>query len=248
MSRSRLQADFFSRLAEPHVFRTMFDQLPNVYFFVKDRDSRLIAANKTIFERLRVKSEREIIGARDEDLFPTPIAQGYREDDQRVYQTGKPLLQRMEIWYDEGRNLEWCITTKIPLRSQDGSILGLMGMTRRDESQMRLPPECTVSPIVHYIYHHAERILSVRELAEACGMSERTLFRKIRTTLGVTPYELMLRIRLQKAAEALVQTRDTLSAIALSHGFCDQSTFTQHFRKQTGLTPRQFRLRNNAAG
>lgn len=232
-------------MAEPHAFRAMFDQLPDVYFFVKDRESRLIAASRAIFERLGVKSEAEIIGARDEELFPPHIARGYREDDQRVYRTGKPLLDRLEVWYDEQRNLEWCITTKIPLYGHDGSIVGLMGMTRRDESQTRLQPESAVSQIVHYVYRHTDRILSVGELAQVCGMSERTLFRKIQQALDLTPYELMLRIRVQKAAEALIQSTASISAIALAHGFCDQSTFTQHFRKRIGMTPRQFRLRHS---
>ncbi|MGC4044403.1 MAG: AraC family transcriptional regulator [Armatimonas sp.] len=244
MAQSALQTDFFTQMAEPHILRAMFDQLPHVYFFVKDRESHLIAASRAIFARLGVKEEREIVGARDEDLFPEPIARGYRDDDQLIYQTGKPLLNRLEVWYDEQRNLEWCITTKIPLLGKDGSIIGLMGMTRPDESQAQLPPESAVAQVVQHISEHAERILSVRELAVACNMSERTLFRKVDSALGVTPYELMLRIRIQKAAAALVQTTESVSAIALSHGFCYQSTFTQHFRKRIGMTPRQFRLRH----
>lgn len=244
MAKSTLQAEFFTQMAEPHALRAMFDHLPNVYFFVKDQESRLIAASKAIFERLGVKEEREVIGARDEDLFPESIARGYREDDQLIYQTGEPLLNRLEVWYDEQRNLEWCLTTKIPLYGKDGSIIGLMGMTRRDESQTRLPAESAVAKIVDHIYQHTEQTWSVRELAEACELSERTLFRKVQKVLGVTPYELMLRIRVQRAAEALVQTDASVSAIAQAHGFCDQSTFTQHFRKRIGMTPRQFRLRH----
>lgn len=54
----------------------------------------------------------------------------------------------------------------------------------------------------------------------------------------------MLRLRIQSAAEALVKTAAGISEIAIDHGFCDQSAFTQQFRKRTGMTPRQFRLRN----
>lgn len=245
MSPYRLQADFFASIAEPYLIRTMFDQLPDVYFFIKDRESRLIAASKSIFERLGVKSETEIIGARDEDLFPPHIARGYRDDDQQVFRTGKPLLDRLEIWYDEQRNLEWCVTTKLPLYGQGGVIVGLMGMTRRDESRARLQPESAVAHIVNYVHQNTDRILSASELAQFCGMSERTLFRKVHKSLGVSPYELMLRVRIQKAAVALLKTESSVSEIALSHGFCDQSTFTQHFRKRIGMTPRQFQVRHN---
>ena len=69
---------------------------------------------------------------------------------------------------------------------------------------------------------------------------------RIRQSLGITRYELMLRIRVQKAAEALVETSESIIEIALAHGFCDQSTFTQHFRKRMGMTPREFRVRHHA--
>jgi transcriptional regulator GlxA family with amidase domain len=84
------------------------------------------------------------------------------------------------------------------------------------------------------------------ELARACGLSERTLFRKVRQVLGITPYELMLRIRVQKAAEELILSSAKIIEIAINHGFCDQSTFTQHFRKRIGMTPKEFRNRNKA--
>jgi AraC-like DNA-binding protein len=243
MSIPRLQADFFARIAEPHLFRTMFDHLPGVYFFVKDRESRLVAASRTIFERLEVKSEAEIIGARDEDLFPPHIAKGYREDDEEVFRTGKPLLDRLEIWFDEQRNLEWCITTKIPLYGREGEIVGLMGMTRRDETRSQLEQEGGVAQVTAYVHQNVDRVLSTAELAQFCGISERTLFRKVRKVLRVTPYEMILRIRIQKAATALLKTEASVSEIARSHGFCDQSTFTQHFRKRIGMTPKQFRVR-----
>lgn len=244
MSSRRLQSDFFALLAEPQALRLMFDQLPGVYFFVKNRESRLMAASRTIFERLGAKEEADILGARDEDLFPPHIAKGYRDDDALVFRTGKPLLDRLEVWYDEHRSLEWCLTTKLPLYGRDGSIVGLMGMTRRDESRIRLQPDHSVAQIVDLIHQNADRVLGTLALAQLCGLSERTLFRKVRNALGITPYELMLRVRLQKAAVALLETEIGISQIALAHGFCDQSTFTQHFRKRMGMTPRQFRLRN----
>lgn len=245
MSPSRIQAEFFSSIAEPHLLRAMFDHLPDVYFFVKDQESRLMAASRAIFERLGVKSEAEIIGVRDEDLFPPHIARGYKDDDQQVFRTGKPLLDRLEIWYDEQRNLEWCVTTKIPLYGPNGVIVGLMGMTRRDESRAKLQLESAVAQVVNYVHQNTDRVLTALELAQSCGMSERTLFRKVHKALGVSPYELMLRIRVQKAAVALLKTEASVSEIALNHGFCDQSTFTQHFRKRIGMTPRQFRVRHD---
>ncbi|MEA3212264.1 MAG: hypothetical protein QOE70_5321, partial [Chthoniobacter sp.] len=101
-------------------------------------------------------------------------------------------------------------------------------------------PTRDVAKVLGFIQGHSDRILTTAALARASGMSERTLYRKVNQALGVTPYELMLRIRIQKAAEALIKTNDKVMDVAVAHGFCDQSTFTQHFRKRTGMTPSSF--------
>ncbi len=244
MSPKSLQSAFFASMADPQAFRLMFDQQPNVFFFVKDRESRLIAASEPTWTRLGLESEAEVIGRLDEDFYPEQAAKSFRADDALVFRTGKPLINRLEVWYDEQRTLNWFLTTKVPLRGKNGKIIGLMGFTRRDEGRSRHQPSSEVTLIVSHIQKNSSRILSTAELARECGLSERTLYRKIHQALGVTPYELMLRIRIESAAEALIQTNDKVIDIAQAHAFCDQSAFTQHFRKRIGLTPKQFRMRH----
>ena len=244
MLESALQHSFFEQMADPQGFRAMFEHLPDVFFFVKDRASRMIAGSQNLVERLGLKRESDMIGRPDEAFFQPHIAQAFRGDDEQVFRTGKPLVNRLEVWYDEQRNLDWFLTTKVPVRGKDGAVIGLMGITRRDEGLARHQPARDVARVLDYIQSRVDRILTTAALARACGMSERTLYRKVNQALGVTPYELMLRIRIQKAAEALLKTNDKVLDIAVAHGFCDQSTFTQHFRKRTGMTPMQFRLRH----
>jgi len=244
MSLQSIQSAFFASMADPQAFRLMFDQQPNVFFFVKDRESRLIAASEPMWIRLGLEREADVIGRLDEDFYPEQAAKAYRADDALVFRTGKPLINRLEVWYDEQRTLSWFLTTKVPLRGENGKIIGLMGLTRRDEGRSRHQPSSEVTLIVSHIQKNTSRILSTAELARECGLSERTLYRKIYQALGVTPYELMLRIRIESAAEALIQTTDKVIDIAQAHAFCDQSAFTQHFRKRIGLTPKQFRMRH----
>jgi AraC-like DNA-binding protein len=244
MSPKSIQNAFFASMTDPQAFRLMFDKQPNVFFFVKDRESRLIAASEPMWTRLGLEREVDVIGRLDEDFYPEQAAKAYRADDVLVFRTGKPLINRLEVWYDEQRTLTWFLTTKVPLRGKNGKIIGLMGLTRRDEGRSRHQPSSEVTLIVSHIQKNTSRILSTVELARECGLSERTLYRKIQQALGVTPYELMLRIRIESAAEALIQTNDKVIDIAQAHAFCDQSAFTQHFRKRIGLTPKQFRMRH----
>ncbi len=244
MPAPRLQTDFFTQMADPQGVRAIFEHLPGVFFFVKDALGRHIAANSVTFERFGIKTERELVGALDEKFFPEELAQAFREDDQRVIRSGKPLINRLEVWYDEQRNLDWFLTTKLPVRDKAGKIIGVMGITRRDEDRMRHHDVKEVTAAVQHARKNCDKNLTAAELAKAAGVSERHLHRKLRETMGLSPHELMLRLRVQSAAEALAKTSVPIVEIALNHGFCDQSAFTQQFRKRTGMTPKQFRVRN----
>lgn len=244
MSRARLQTDFFSRMADPQAMRTMFDHLPGVFFFVKDAEGRMITANAAKLERLGLKSESEIVGATDDDFFPPDVAVAFRKDDQEIIRTGRPVVNRLELWLDEQRVLNWFMTTKLPVQGKGGKIIGVMGLSRRYDEQATRHSAREVTAAVSYLQEHLHESLTAGDVALAVGVSERQLHRKLREALGTTPHELMVRMRIQAAAEALTNTGDSLADIALNHGFCDQSAFTQQFRKRTGMTPRQFRQRH----
>src|SRR4051812_16051448 len=101
MPKPDLQQRFFARMADPQGVRAIFEHLPNVFFFVKDAQGRHIAANSVTFERFGIRGERDLIGQMDEAFFPADVAAAYREDDRKVIRTGKPIINRLEVWYDE---------------------------------------------------------------------------------------------------------------------------------------------------
>lgn len=240
----RLQAEFFARIADPQGVRAIFEHMPGVFFFMKDSQGRHIAANSATFERFGIRSERELVGAMDEKFFPPEVAKAYREDDQKVIRSGKPLINRLEVWYDEQRSLNWFLCTKLPVRDKRGKVIGVMGITRRDEERMHQHEVREVTAAMHYARSHCREVVTTAVFARAVGLSERHLHRKLRAALGLSPYELLLRARIQSAAEALAKTTTPIIEIALEHGFCDQSAFTQQFRKRTGITPKEFRRRH----
>jgi AraC-like DNA-binding protein len=247
MGQNNLQSAFFAKIDDASTFKNMFDHLSNVFFFAKDLESRLVSASKPILERLGVKDEREIIGTTDDQFFPEAIAKGFREDDHFVFTTGTTLPNRLEVWFDEKKNLDWFLTTKVPLKDNRGKVFGLMGVTRQADNLPSRPFCENTATAISYLENNSDRILTTAEIAEVCGLSERTLHRKILETTGTTPYELMLKIRIRKAAESLITyPQKSILEIALLHGFCDQSSFTQHFRKRTGMTPKKFRQRHGS--
>lgn len=243
MASTRLQAEFFARIADPQAVREIFEHLPGVFFFVKDDQGRHIAANSATYARFGIKGEEELVGAMDEKFFPPEVAKAYREDDQRVIRSGKPIINRLEVWYDEQHRLDWFLATKLPVRDRRGKVIGVMGITRRDEDRLRHHDVREVTEAVRLAKENVHRVLGTSELARMVGLSERQLHRKIKAALGLSPYELLLRTRVQAAAEVLARTSTPISEVALDHGFCDQSAFTQHFRRHMGLTPAAYRKR-----
>jgi AraC-like DNA-binding protein len=84
---------------------------------------------------------------------------------------------------------------------------------------------------------------SVETLAEKVGMTRSNLHLKMKTIAGISPIDLITRIRLEKAAELLRGGRLTMSEIAEETGFNSASYFSSCFRKATGLTPKDYAAR-----
>ena len=241
---AQFQQDFFVRLGGPHQFQQLFEYLPGIYFFVKDRQGRMVCASQQFWEHLGATSEAAIIGRTDDDFFPQHAADHFKRDDQLVMSTGQPLIGRVELWYNEQRVLEWFVTNKHPVRDTSGEIIGVMGIVRSYEGQRRtMQPISLINSTVDYIREHHLEKLSVEELAERAGLSRRQLHRKFREVFGLSVQEFLVQTRMQAASDTLLRSDLPIAQIAADFGFCDQSAFTQLFRKHMGLTPRRFRLR-----
>ena len=231
----------------PQQFQHLFEHLPGVYFFVKDRLSRMVCASQPFWEHLGAASEAEIIGRTDHDFFPQHAADHFQRDDHWVMSTGQPLIGRVELWYNENRVLDWFVTNKLPVRDLPGDIIGVMGIVRSYEGQRRsMLPMSLINSTVDYIREHHHRRLTVEELADRAGLSPRQLHRKFREVFGLSVQEFLVKTRVQAASDTLLHTDLPISRIAADFGFCDQSAFTQLFRKHMGLTPRRFRLQYGA--
>ena len=113
--------------------------LDSIYF--KDLQSRFIAINQACAAKHGWASPSGVIGKSDHDMFSREHADKAYADEQRIIATGEPLfgIEERETWPD-GR-ITWCSTTKMPLRDEDGSIIGIFGITRditdRKEAELR---------------------------------------------------------------------------------------------------------------
>jgi PAS domain S-box-containing protein len=114
---------------ERNLLRTLIDNLPD-YIFVKDAQSRFVLNNRAHLALLKAATQAEVVGKTDGDIFPSEIAARYYADEQAVLRSGEPLVNREESTVDPAGRVRWLLTTKVPLRDEQGKITGLVGVSR----------------------------------------------------------------------------------------------------------------------
>ena len=83
--------------------------------------------------------------------------------------------------------------------------------------------------------------ITVAECADFCNMSKSHFARIFKRTVGQSPVQFMLGIRIDRAKELLDFADKSIAEIAEASGFSDQNYFGRTFKKVTGMTPTQYR-------
>ncbi|HUA19956.1 MAG TPA: AraC family transcriptional regulator [Bryobacteraceae bacterium] len=100
-----------------------------------------------------------------------------------------------------------------------------------------------IQPALAYAAAHLDEDVSLAALAEQTGLSAFHLQRVFAETVGESPKQLTLRLRLERAAALLLTGEDSVLEVALACGFQSHEVFIRAFRKRFGLAPRAYRER-----
>ena len=114
---------------ERFLMTTLLETLPDAIYF-KDRDSRILRANRAMAEHSGLQDPSEVVGKTDFDLFAPEHARAAFEDEQRIVRTGESMVNKEELESWPGRPDAWVSTTKMPLRDASGAIIGTFGVSR----------------------------------------------------------------------------------------------------------------------
>lgn len=126
-------------LREQKLLRTLIDNLPDA-IYVKDQEGKKLIANSFDIINMGVNDESEVYGKTDLEIFGGVIGERGYIDDKAVIDTGNPVLNREEDFYDDKGNLRWLLTSKIPIVEENGKVTGLVGIGR-DITEQKLAQE-----------------------------------------------------------------------------------------------------------
>jgi PAS domain S-box-containing protein len=220
----------------------LFENLPNLSFWVKDREGRFITANQNVVKMCGQRTEDDIVGRTDFDFFPKHTAEAFQRDDLSVVKSGVKIVDRVEpISYEDG-SIRWYSTNKVPLFGRDGTIVGVAGTTRElDIGHNPDPIYAEFSGVVDFINKNFSQPIEIASLAKIMSLSVSQFERRFKQVFQEAPVRFILKIRVNEACKQLVNTRRPVAWIARATGFFDQSYFSKQFSRRMGLSPRQYR-------
>ena len=238
------QTAFFRQCPGAETMMRLFDSLPQIIFYAKDRASRFVKVNHLVLENHVLSNEAEAICRTDHDFHPPLLAEAYIAEDRRVMSSRVPLPG--QVWQVPHRNQlpRWYVSTKTPLFDVRGDVIGLAGAMYRIDQPAELARHFQeLLPVVSHIEQHFADPISMTEMAALAGLSSTHFNRRFQQLLRITPTQYLRTTRIEAARRLLSTTSRELADIAAAVGFSDQSHFTKRFRQTTGLTPEAYRRR-----
>jgi rsbT co-antagonist protein RsbR len=169
---------------EQHLLRVFLDNVPDAIYF-KDAEGRFVRINKAQAERLGLSDPAQAVGKTDFDFWEEKVARVVYDQEQEIMRSGQILVGEQKKPYVDGR-YGWVAATKLPLRDEEGKVIGTFGITRN---------------ITQFKQAEAERERLLAELEKAYADVER----QVRERTTELQQEIAERERAQKESLRLQQ-------------------------------------------
>ncbi|WP_342120025.1 helix-turn-helix transcriptional regulator [Pseudoduganella sp. OTU4001] len=235
------RADLAARIGDVFFSEPLFDALPDVVFFIKDRQGRYVVVNQTLARRCGMKDKAGLLGKTANEVFAAPLGQRFQAQDQAVLDEGALIEDQLELHLYPNRDPGWCLTQKHPLRDAHGAIIGLAGVSRDlAMADHKNPAYHKVADAVRLIHEKYGEPLTLPQLARTAHMSVAQIERYFERIFHLTPRQMIIKTRLEAASRMLAGS-GSVADIAQACGYADHSAFTRQFRATVGVTPSEYR-------
>jgi AraC-like DNA-binding protein len=100
--------------------------------------------------------------------------------------------------------------------------------------------KAVVRQVRQYLENHYTENVTLETIVNLSGLSAYHLIRVFRSETGLPPHAYLEQVRITRARQ-LLRKGNSIADVAFMTGFADQSHFSRHFKKMTGVTPGQYR-------
>jgi len=166
--------------AKGELLWNLMDSIPDSIYF-KDKNNRFIMVSKIKAEHVG-STPKEIIGKTDFDFYPKEHAEKMATDDERVMETGRAIVDKVERLIRSGGEERWVSVTKVPLHDEKGEIIGTMGISRDITERKRAEEERVRAEVAAAARLEAERAATeaAAKVTEAVRMTAEKYRAKIK--------------------------------------------------------------------
>ncbi|MGD9943529.1 MAG: helix-turn-helix domain-containing protein [Burkholderiaceae bacterium] len=223
-------------------FENVLDCLHDALVYVKDGQGRYLWVNRTLLQRGGLAQRACAVGLSAPQIFELD-AELTLAQERALFQRRHPVLDELTMYRGAGGRRFWCMSSKFPLLDEDGAtVVGLVG-TCRDlpRAEVRHAAYQRLRRFLDYLDEHLNGGSLITEAASNAGISLDALERLSKEVFHLTPQQILMKRRLDRACRLLTGPGISITDIAAECGYADHSAFTRQFKAATRMTPSQFR-------
>ncbi len=220
---------------------SVFDGLPRVMFSLKSVDGRYLVVNQAFADRASRKTTAAVVGRTAVDLFAPELAKSYAAQDAALVAGGRPVRRQLELITRPDGTLGWYVTNKTLLNDADGNPLAIAAVSVDAELPAERPGVHGIEAALALARTSYSSSLTASDLASAAGMQTAQLERRMRRLLGLSPRQLIVRVRVEEAVHRIVRSTRPLAEIAADCGFSDHAAMTRQVKELVGVPPSALR-------
>ncbi|ROM82829.1 helix-turn-helix domain-containing protein [Pseudomonas brassicacearum] len=219
----------------------LFDRMPDLMFYVKDTLGRYVVVNQTLVRYSGKRSKQDVIGLTADDLFPI-TSSSIVAQDLGVIHTRKEIIDALRLFRSADGQRQWCLSSKFGILDSNDQATGLVGISRilarPDEKHLGYKRLMEFSRLVKENLGQPQLIA---DIAKEVDLSMDTLQRLTREVFQLSPKQILMKARIEKACDMLEHSETSITGIATECGYSDHSAFSRQFKATLHCTPQQYR-------
>ena len=180
--------------------------------------------------RIAVPEEIALLGTTNDTLLCNLLTPSLSSIDMNSFQAGYTAAKILDAKMSQKKGVP-----KTPV------VISPLGVVKRQSTDVTVVTDPDVAEALQYIRIYGGEGLSVVEVANHVGLSQSTLERRFREHIRRTPEKEIRRIRVKRIQTLLLESDLPLREISKKAGFATPEYMIQVFRRETGMTPKEYR-------